>query len=238
MNITNRGKKWELLNSLWILWSFTLLLACVGFFWIGGRAGKRKWILSGLIYLVTNFGLILVSERLEAINGLFSDMATVIICCGWFAAIVHSFMSRKEYLLRREAVIDLKEATRDAYRDEIRGDYFGNNEKPVPASSLPADKAAALSASQTAPAITPEQKIDLNLCSEQELANLPGVGVALAKKAVEMRTQTGGFASVQDFCERINLMPHFAVQIEALAFAVPVQTPVSSQEDTGRVVDI
>ena len=236
MNITNRGKKWELLNSLWILWSFTLILGCVGFFWIGGRVGKRKWIVSGLIYLIVNLGLIYAAEWLKSMNAIYYNIAGIIVYIGWFSAIVHSLMSRKEYLLRREAVIDLKDATRDAYRNEIRKDYFGNNEEP--AGVFPFPSANNTSGSQTSPATPPVQKIDLNICSEQELANLPGVGVVLAKRAVETRTKTGGFTSVQDFCERLALMPHFAAQIESLAVATPIKPQTSSQESTGRVVDI
>lgn len=41
--------------------------------------------------------------------------------------------------------------------------------------------------------ITP--KTDLNTASEQELSDLPGVGVALAKRTVEIRMQIGGFTN-------------------------------------------
>ena len=232
MNITTKGKKWDIYNSLWILWSFTLVLACVGFFWIGGRAGKRKWIISGLIYLIVNFGLIYIAIWLQSINAIYSNIITVIIGFGWFAAIVQSFMSRKEYLLRREAVIDLKDVTKDAYRNEIRKDYFGNNEKSVGQSPLPA------MAQNTSEPQMPTLKIDLNIASEQDLARLPGIGVASAKRAVEMRTQTVDFTSVQNFCEQLNLMPHFAIQIENLAFVTPIKSQTSPPENKGRVVDI
>lgn len=238
MNITNRGKKWELLNSLWVLWSFTLVLACVGFFWIGGRAGRRKWIISGLIYLFVNFGMIYVSQWLRSTNAIFADIISIIVSIGWFAAIIQSFMSRKEYLLRREAVVDLKDATRDAYRNEIRKDYLGNREKPVQSASLPKVNADSSSVTQISPAAASTQKIDLNICSEQDLASLPGVGIVLAKKAVEMRVQIGGFSSVQDFNQRLGLMPHFAVQIENLASAAPIAPQTPSPENKGRVIDI
>lgn len=256
MNITNRGKKWELRNSLWILWSFTLILGCVGFFWIGGRAGKRKWIISGLVYLVVNFGLLYTTQWLKTNNNILYNIAVALICIGWFAAIVQSFMSRKEYLIRREAVLDLTEATRDSYRNEIRNDYMpqGNNQQP---SAQPLHQQATsptYSQQQNTPA--PQQsdvpvqpivqnsqplntlKIDINTCTEQQLANLPGIGVILAKKAVEMRAETGGFISVSDFCTKLNLMPHFSVQIENMTFASPVVPPKANSENTGRVIDI
>lgn len=86
--------------------------------------------------------------------------------------------------------------------------------------------------------LIPAQKVDLNTASEQELTMLPGVGVALAKRAIEIRAQINGFVSAQDFCERLALMPHFTVQIENISFVTPVQSQVHSRENVGRVVDI
>ena len=254
MSITNKGKKWELLNSLWILWSFTLVLACVGFFWIGGRVGKRKWIIFGLLYLVVNFALVYVLSWIKDINIIYYNIIVIIVCFGWFGAIVHSFMSRKEYLLRREAVIDLEGATRDAYRNEIRRDYLGNNEKSVGQIPLPTMKQNMLEPPAYAQQgisepLTPvqqnvsepqttAQKIDLNTASEQELTVLPGVGIALAKRAIEIRMQIGGFSSVQDFNYRLGLMSHFALQIEALAIVTPIEAQTLPPKNKGRVVDI
>ena len=232
MNITNKGKKWEFAHSIWILWSFTLGLACVGFFWIGGCTGKRKWIIAGLIYLITNFVLILIAEQIKETNNILYNIFAVISFIGFFAAIIHSFMSRKEFLLRLEAVLDLQNATKDVYRNEVRKDYFGDNEKSVQQSQI------FTKTQDTPPPQTPAQKINLNDCSEQELTSLPGVGVALAKKAVEIRTQIGNFPSVQDFCERLELMPHFAGQIENFAFVMLVKSQAAAADNKGRVVDI
>jgi len=254
MSITNKGKKWELLNSLWILWSFTLVLACVGFFWIGGRAGKRKWTIFGLLYLVVNLGLVYATLWLKDTNIIYYNIVSVIIYIGWFGAIVHSFMSRKEYLLRLEAVTDLKGATSGAYRNEIRRDYLGNNERSVGQMPLPTMKQNTLEPpaytqqgifepskpvqQNTSESQTSAQKIDLNTASEQELAALPGVGIALAKRAIEMRAQIGGFSSVQDFIFRLGLMPHFALQIECLAIVAPIKAQTLPPKNKGRVVDI
>ncbi|MCL2826525.1 MAG: helix-hairpin-helix domain-containing protein [Eggerthellaceae bacterium] len=70
------------------------------------------------------------------------------------------------------------------------------------------------------------------------MADLPGVGIALAKRALEMRSQAGGFMSVQDFCQRMGLMPHFAVQIEGRAFATANPSNGSPSKGAARVVDI
>lgn len=263
MSITNRGKTWEILNSLWILWSFTLMLNCVGFFWIGGRTGQRKWIASGLIYFLVDFALLFTISWLQRINGVLFNIAMALIILGWSCAILQSFLSRKEYLLRREAVLDLEKATRDAYRNEIRGEYLGGgNGQPVqppvqrpmqprsvqpigrpmtPPANLPRQPVPVQPAPTMQPVMQPpfsQNKLDLNIAAEQQLAALPGVGVVLAKRAVELRTQSGGFASVEDFCSRLQLMPHFVTQIQNLTFVSPPAPGRKPQDNAGRIIDI
>ena len=111
---------------------------------------------------------------------------------------------------------------------------------PPPLNVAPADSAyyATQDALAQASSQSSLQRIDLNSCSEQELANLPGVGVVLAKRAIELRGQTGGFISTQDFSQRLGLMPHFAVQVDGLAYVasyVPAQLPPQA---SGRIVDV
>lgn len=242
MSITNRGKKWELRNSLWILWSFTLLFPCIGFFWIGGRTGARKWIVSGLVYLFLNFVLILIAENIFRYTyPVIYNIAVVPIYISWLVAIVHSFMVRKEYLVRYEAVLDLKEATRDQYRNELRKEYLAGNSSSDRHLSLKTNMENKSVKSDSSAQAQQTQKINLNTCSEKELERLPGVGVVHAKKAIVMRAENE-FISVQDFCLKLNLMPHFSVQIENLAFVESAQEFDQKQKsptnNVGRVIDI
>jgi DNA uptake protein ComE-like DNA-binding protein len=98
--------------------------------------------------------------------------------------------------------------------------YFNNNPEHMPINQMP------------------PQKIDLNTCSEQQLTTLPGVGVAIAKRAINIRAQIGGFVSVRDFTQRMGLAPHFAVQVENLAYTAPLSPQIPPRRSPGRVVDI
>ena len=268
MSVTKKGIGWEIRNSIWLLWSFTLILNCVGFFWIGARTGKRKWIVSGFLYFLVDFALLIAAPSIEKVSATLNWITVALMIIGWSAAILQSFLSRKEYLLRREAVLDLQNATKDAYRTEIRNEVFGGNApqsvapsvQPRPAQSMAqhAPQAAYHQPQQSAPdkgavgvQSSPVGMLDLNLAAEQQLAALPGVGVALAKRAVDLRKQTGGFVSVDDFCARLRLMPHFVEQIRVRAFASPPApqtsplepqaaqpSPQSKSADGARVVDI
>ncbi len=114
MTFTNKGKKWELLNSLWIVWSFIPLFNWIGFMWIGARANRKKWLLYGFIYLLTGFvqlavwiGIIINDYENEQETGISITIAIfLIIFVFWFASMIHSLVARKEYLIRREAIVD------------------------------------------------------------------------------------------------------------------------------------
>ena len=43
--------------------------------------------------------------------------------------------------------------------------------------------------------------LDINSCTEEELAELPGVGLILAKKTIKIRNEKGNFTSVDEFIE-------------------------------------
>ena len=232
MSITGKGKKWEILNSLWIIWSFVFGLNYAGFFWIGYRTKQKKWVLFGCLYLVLGFAVPMYASGASVKGTLLSTILMLIWFGSWVVSAIHSFLSRKEYLLRREAIVNGKKAAELAFRQNIQNEYQQPEVRTVQTVQPP----------QTVPPAAAQQpvtqKIELNTCSENQLADLPGVGVVLSKKAIAIRNGAGGFASVDDFCSKLGLMPHFAVQIEKLAYVSAAMPPKQATENTGRVIDI
>ena len=102
--VTGKGLTWELLNSLWMLWTVTFLLSCISFFWIGARTRNRKWVLSGLPYLVINFALLFSTSWFEGLSPLLYGIVTIVFYASFLIAIVQAVMMRKGYLLKREAL--------------------------------------------------------------------------------------------------------------------------------------
>ncbi len=233
MKITNKGLKWELLNSLWILVAFIPLLNFLAFVYIGSSAKQRKWRIAGIIYLlltITTFSLIDFAGNVYILT----------MSVSLFAPPVHAFMVRKEYLLRREMIVNNMPSETDALRRKILNEKKIVKTKP---SLFKKQKTTVTPKTDTENKPVPSSEtvlpplIDLNTCSEQQFADLPGVGAALAKKAVQMRAQSGGFHSPEDFNMKLNLMPHLAVQIEKLAYT---SEPASAakHEPGGRVLDL
>lgn len=56
--------------------------------------------------------------------------------------------------------------------------------------------------------------LNINIASEEQLAGLPGVGVILAKKAIQIRNERGSFESIQCFAKDIGINPRIFERIK------------------------
>ena len=83
--------------------------------------------------------------------------------------------------------------------------------------------------------------VDINRCTQSELMTLPGIGVAQAKKAMEYRERSGGFRSLDEFVDVLQIKPHFAVQIFSRAVVSQVEQKTAAQPShtthTRRTID-
>jgi hypothetical protein len=96
--LTSRGRRWELLHSLWIGWTFTLgFFSWLAFVYIGLRARHPRWILWAVLYAtpLTLFAIFGVSLPQSQVNAAL-DITIVL----GVVSVVHAFLIRKEYLLR------------------------------------------------------------------------------------------------------------------------------------------
>lgn len=101
MSITAKGKRWEILHSLWIGWTFTLgFFNWIAFLYIGLRARRRRWLLWGLFYALP-FTLAMLSPDLNSSLG---DLIVFLTLAMGVVGILHAFAIRREYLVRLEAL--------------------------------------------------------------------------------------------------------------------------------------
>lgn len=56
--------------------------------------------------------------------------------------------------------------------------------------------------------------IDINNCTEDDLANLPGISVVQAKKAIQYRERNGMYVSLEQFYEITEIKPHFIAKLK------------------------
>lgn len=66
------------------------------------------------------------------------------------------------------------------------------------AAGLAPAKAAQNDSKATSASAAPARQVDLNKASAEELATIPGIGVALAQRIVEFREKEGAFRRVED----------------------------------------
>ncbi|AZK45381.1 helix-hairpin-helix domain-containing protein [Paenibacillus lentus] len=77
--------------------------------------------------------------------------------------------------------------------------------------------------------------LDLNTASEGDIADLPGVGVVLAKKAIQYRQSSNGFRAVDEFFEMLGLKEYAIERIRPLV-TVRSSAPTPLKPNV-RVVD-
>jgi DNA uptake protein ComE-like DNA-binding protein len=230
--ITEKGIKWEIINSLWIIFTLTYFLCFFAFIWIGVRAKYIRWIITGAVYFLLTLFLGFFSTYLQ------DPLNQILIFTSlfaWIASIIHAFICRKKYLIRREIILEKMNGKSSAaeLRERIRREEGMTDDKPfIPVK--PDTPAVVDSNDNKAGAVM----IDVNTCSESELTKLPGVSVVSAKKIIKIRAEKGGFTSFDDFIQAAVIAPHFAVQIEPMV-TFSSGAPQSPQTPAkGRVIDI
>lgn len=89
---------------------------------------------------------------------------------------------------------------------------------------------------ETVPLGKPDM-LDINSASQEEIADLPGLTLIDAKKAVDYRNANGGFNSLDEFYNAINIKPHIMLRIEGMIFVGRVQHTDKSANTGRRTID-
>lgn len=139
MSITAKGRRWELLHSLWIGWTFTLgFFNWIAFVYVGLRARRRQWIFWGAFYSVP-FVVGMATPVTEEDSGWTGSLWVSVLLITWLISIVHAFVIRKEYLLCLEALQQQKAYEDVSLKQRLAAQYgTGTLEKtPNPDSAPP-----------------------------------------------------------------------------------------------------
>lgn len=244
--ITNKGKVWELRNSIWMLWAILTFgaLNYVSLFYASYKVKQKKWFIAGIIYSILFICLMVISEVVSTEHWLY-DLTLAAYLIGWITSIIHVFKIRPEYLLRLEANISsgYKEKEIETLKRKISQEYvtttIENTQKskaalPVKEQSSVVQNKGLTESKEASPEM---HMIDINTASEKEIAKVPGIGSIFAKKVIAVRNQENGFKSFDHFVETLSVKPHLIEKIKPhLTF------PESSSNDLvkkteGRIVD-
>ncbi|AWI04595.1 ComEA family DNA-binding protein [Clostridium drakei] len=251
MSSISQRKKWEIINSLWILPTFTLgFFNWISFFYIGYKVKCKKWIFCGLIYSIPFITVMTFGKATT-----FIAVLTLIL---GIVGIAHAFTIRTEYLIRLESIYGGKILSDSQVKEIIVKDKLSkvNLEDNNVFQSTNENIAVKLSFSfeedtkskdrgeshTEAKQFTNEnlrsEPIDINTASENELSTLPGIGIILAKKAVNHREAKGYFNSVDEFAEILSLKPHILERVKPLIVVSKVENKTDkSSNKSGRIID-
>ncbi|WP_061309593.1 ComEA family DNA-binding protein [Clostridium botulinum] len=271
MAVTQRGNKWEIGKSLWMLWNLTIFFNGIGMYFAGKKVKVKKWRDYGIIYTTIS---VAISIIIEIISDPYKDIATNVQIIEWIVCIVHSFKIRKEYLIRLEILEDknVEQNEMNFIRSKIAKEYGvdeRNSNNPIKSNTSQDDLVKEKSDiddkakienfdmknkeenTNNIPPVMPkventvnniknnvnnEELLDINSCNELELSRLPGMGLILAKKAVNLRNSRNGFDSVDEFIEMVGVKPHFVDTVKTMICCNPVKT-VETVKMSGRRVD-
>lgn len=269
MAITSKGKGWEVKHSLWIIWCFIFMLNGIGMCLAGQKVHIKKWRNFGLFYIAMAWISVYVAAQLE-IKGMMNiaDIVGSLFYITYLACIIHSFMIKREYLIKLEVleneyleqyrINDLGNKTVKDYNlgvnrygvntgnanieynpGDIRENIYVNKGVPVNYSFPAKDPGSSVINTNQAAC----QLLDINICTQEDFLQLPGIGIIEVKKAINYRNNNE-FNSVEEFIEISGIKPHFAEKIRPMLACNKVKTNENriNEEDKnrshmGRMVD-
>ncbi|MFH1150399.1 MAG: helix-hairpin-helix domain-containing protein [Actinomycetota bacterium] len=224
MPVTDRGRRWELINSLWVLFPLTLYLGFMAFLFIGTRAKRRKWLYWALFYALAPV-LLIVGALISPENASYlpGDIMFGVSTAIGLGCIVHAFAIRPEYL----RAIDFLDSGGVPSAGPGSAAPSGRSVEATPAGDVTGDEAGRE---------VDRSATDVNSADLWSLSSLPGMDPSLAKKAVALREKRGGFSSVEEFFEALGLKPHQVARLQPHVVCVTDEGP-ESPPGPGRRVD-
>lgn len=209
MELERKSKAWRLLQSWWIVLSFIPLLPWLPFLYIAARTKRNSWAVWSFVYAVPNFIFFFTDYPHESSA---YDMVLAASMMSTLVAIIHSFVIRKDYLNRLEFKSEYGARVgteREITSGETASASSSSSSREIPNFREVPHAAIPLQNHQHGNQEIAERKsnspLNINLASEEELADLPGIGILLSKKAIYHRQRNGQFTTLGEFFELLQL---------------------------------
>lgn len=257
-------EQWESYNSRWLWWTYFPFTSPIAFFTIARKGKKPLWYVYGFFFLA--FWVVYIVYQEQLTERFANDIGGFLLAV-YIGGIVLARFLKKEYLMRLEILEsdDSKRERENEMRARIANELFGSAQGQHPSAAQAQPQAFAPAQAQTetqqpihserassqpqpvhSPTSATQQDsadaaiIDINTCDETALAQLPGITLIQAKKAVNYRATNSPFKSVDEFYQVIGLKPHIIAQIEGritCTTAAP-QAPAPSETPHRRQLDL
>ena len=80
------------------------------------------------------------------------------------------------------------------------------------------------------------KKVNVNIANAEELAELEGITLIVAKKIIKYRDLNGGFKTKEEFFKKMKIKPHFVKRLEDVIDVSIVET-TSNKKSVDRIID-
>lgn len=233
MSSIPRSAGWKIRQSLWLLLAIVPIFNSTAFLYIGLRTSNRGYKLLAAIHgtITVLLAFFITSRQFRY----YFEVPFFLALLHYLVILIQAIANAPKYL-RLLAQKENRKALSAQLLVENSSDgptavYVSEKSDRVPQHS---ERHSATPVSQ--PAGT--EVLNVNTCSEEELAALPGVGVASAKKAIAHRQQHGDFASVEEFITVLAIKPHIAVGLVGSLTAEPTHSTAHDRKSVVRQLDI
>ena len=172
----------------WLTW--------MGLGFAGLHAKRPLWVAFGVMYGLIAAVTIVVTELDQNTSGIEDDLGYFLMIVGWGAGIAHSFVIRKAYL-RRMAILEdpaLQAAQVASERQAYARELVRRN--PELARQAQIGRSGGFDEGGV---------VDVNHALVEDLADLPGIDGAGARRIVVARQDLGGFSSLEDLGMTMDL---------------------------------
>jgi hypothetical protein len=223
--------RWRIRNSVYLFAALSFGFVFAGFLYTGIRARRRVWIMWGVAYAVAwALGIVLIqvaggsADDLSGGRAAMSRVGATVYLAQWIGGGIHLGLQRRQWLRWKAAsnVVPWYAAPRPP---------AGTGEGDITQLGMraPVHDYLAPRAGTT--------QVDLNTASTDDIARLPGIGIATATRLVSERDQRGGFETLAEAMEAAHIDGPTAGR---LVGAVWVSRPMRQAPTggTGRVVDL
>ena len=197
------------------------LLACLfpfgwftwlGFGYAGFRAKRPAWVAGGAAYLVVIAAAIVVTSLDEDIDGVEDDIGYLTMFLVWGGGLVHGWFVRKAYLRRIQLLEDpALEAARVARERQAYARELARRD-PELARAAEIGRRGGFDEGGV---------VDVNHAPVEDIADLPGIDAATARRIVAVRDDVGGFSSLEDLGLTMDLSGDVVERLRGRVVCLP-----------------
>ena len=212
---------WKILHSLWVFATLILYIPGLPIFFVGIRANNRKWIIIGIILQlpVVLFAL-LYSFNITWLN----QVLALLVLISIISAFIYALMIRNEYLDVLRGKINYN--TQNNYQNQIINNHNINNFTNTNSQNTNIIDFRNLSEAASDRIVA----IDINKASYDEIEQLPGINIILAKKIMNARNQGITFSNIKELAEYLDISEDHMNRLEKyIKFSTKYDSPINSR---------